>query len=141
MGHAIRKGVNIPTTEELIQRAEEQQKQLLELRAKKNVVIPPDEADIDDLLGPDPQSVPRTRSSKPREQKSTAVLRVRTHIGRMVAFMTQKGEQIVAPGTEYYVVRFNGRLHYKVAADCVLLPDSWKEGDPIPGLTVVDELL
>lgn len=58
----------------------------------------------------------------------------RTAKGVMVAFKNKAGETIIGPGVLYYVARANSKLHYKEASQVVLLPEGWKEGDPIPEL-------
>lgn len=52
--------------------------------------------------------------------------------GKPVAFYNQKGELITGMGVQYYVARHNKRLHYKEASQVAFLPDTWKEGDPVP---------
>lgn len=54
--------------------------------------------------------------------------------GKMVSFLNKAGERITGLGNLYYVVRANGRLNYKAADATIVLPEGWKEGDPIPGV-------
>lgn len=87
------------------------------------------EESMEDLLGDDP--IPTAKVPKVRKESVPRVSK-----GKMVTFLTQKGQRITGYGVEYYVTRCNGKLHYKEASQVVFLPDGWKDGDPIPELDV-----
>lgn len=99
-------------------------------KAKKSVVatIPPDDADLDDLLGDDSPvnlpaedsklpNIPGEISDKPAKVKTPRVIK-----GDVVTFKNKAGETITGPGVLYYVVRFNKKLHYKEASQVTVLP-------------------
>jgi len=94
------------------------------------------ELSIDELLGDIPEDVkpaPKAnaaKSSTPKEPKEPKAPRVNK--GVMVRFTNKAGQTITGMGVEYYVARMNGKLHYKEASQVTILPDDWKEGDPIP---------
>lgn len=141
MGSAVRKTheQKMADLQLLIEQAKEEQKKYAQgvhpsqgAFAKRR--DDPDDVDIDDLLGDEPVK-------KVREKKATSVARVhKNNKGQMVSFHTKEGQHILAPGVQYYVVRFNGRLHYKQVDSCIFLPDDWKEGDAIPGQTQQEEI-
>ena len=83
------------------------------------------EESIDDLLGAEPMHVPKGKS-----------LQVPTVTGPIVAFKTRlKGSLIIGPATKYYVVTDDlGKLHYKEASACKILPEDWKPEDGLPPL-------
>lgn len=91
------------------------------------------EEDINDLLGSDPLE----KIAKVKGPRDPSTLK-----GEMVTFKNKKGERITGMGVLYYVARMNGKLHYKEASQVQILPEGWKEGDPIPGveIEVKDEL-
>lgn len=97
-----------------------------------------DNPSIDDLLGPDPspgtKPVTTTKTSTPKEKKvSTTPTAVKLNKGQMVAFRTKTGQVVIGSGVLYYVARMNNKLHYKEASQVTILPDDYKEGDPLPG--------
>lgn len=89
---------------------------------------------IDELLGPAPVVESKTvkTSSTAKKEKTGTSTRMSSK-GKMVSFKNQKGETICGMGTIYYVVRFEGKLHYKEESSVTVLPEGWKEGDAIPG--------
>jgi hypothetical protein len=103
-----------------------------------------DDEDIDDLLGNIPETPSRTLRKKDINAIKGPVI-PRNNNYPMIAFKNKAGHQIIGPGQKYYVVRTNdGKLHYKEMSQVIFLPDTWQEGDPIPGLTVpkiIDDLL
>jgi hypothetical protein len=88
-------------------------------------ITPKREESIDDLLGAEPLHVPKGKA-----------LSVPLVTGPLVAFRTRlKGELIIAPGTKYFVVNDSkGKLHYKEASACKILPEDWKPEDGLPPL-------
>ncbi len=94
------------------------------------------EVSIDDLLGEIPEDVKpaptkSSTSKAPKEPKEPKAPRINK--GVMVRFTNKAGQTITGMGVEYYVARMDGKLHYKEASQVTVLPDDWKEGDPIPG--------
>jgi hypothetical protein len=71
---------------------------------------------------------------KLREVKGVPPKKDRVLKGVMVAFKNKAGDVITGLGVMYYVARYKNKLHYKEASQVVLLPEGWKEGDPIPEL-------
>lgn len=66
------------------------------------------------------------------ELKGEKPKKERTLKGQMVAFKNKAGDVITGLGQMYYVARHGGKLHYKEASQVILLPEDWKDGDPIP---------
>jgi hypothetical protein len=115
---------------EVVRRAREEQAALAGKQPVR-VEIDADDEDIEDLLGSVPVNVPRTRSATVRQKPERTVV-ARTSKGQMVRFFTQAGQEIIGMGTRYYVVKAEGRLHYKAEDACFVLPDDWTEEDGIP---------
>ena len=78
-----------------------------------------EELDIDALLGPE-LVIPETakKSSIPKAPSAPRELK-----GVMVRFRNQKGEIITGLGVKYYVVRFEGKLHYKEASQVTFIDE------------------
>lgn len=82
-------------------------------------IIPDDDDDLNELLGPDDDLILFPEGGKqiegeikaPREPKAPRELK-----GQLVRFKNKKGEEITGMGVLYYVVRFEGKLHYKEAS-------------------------
>lgn len=106
--------------------------------------------DLDDLLGDDPviksagnEDIDELLGSNPLASKGKVKEpRIpREYKGEMVTFTNKAGQRIIGPGVLYYVARMDGKLHYKEKSQVVILPDTWKMGDPIPGvISGTDEL-
>ncbi len=94
--------------------------------AKKPIVyeVTDDEQSLDELLGPDDDQAielptgeklkmedGEITTKKIKEPKAPREIK-----GQLVRFKNKKGEEITGMGVLYYVVRFEGKLHYKEAS-------------------------
>lgn len=102
------------------------------------------EPDINDLLDdielPDPNKKLKVEEGTIERKPRIVPIRKDLPLG---AFRTQKGVLIVDRLSKYWVVRDTntGKLYYKEESGVIILPDGWKTGDLIPGLTDDSDLI